>query len=238
MKGSLRKTHYKQITLGLAKGCESHCSPVLRWIISFVFFATFVFASVCIVFAETVQPEMFLAPNPGVRYIFTDGKGMERRLSFLDRSNNRLSVEEEVCCFQPATGDESPMSNELLPTPKEPYSFKKQYTLFVDEARFMMTSDIGDITFVHFSKGKWTVPSYSSSGLPKEGVCRIVSEKWEYCWGERRLVVVVECVVHMDGEIIHRETWTVASGLGLIALGDFRLSSIENMEETNKFLSH
>jgi hypothetical protein len=70
-----------------------------------------------------------------------------------------------------------------------------------------------------------------SPGMPREGTCRIVSKKWMPFRGEERLVAVVECSACLDGKRIYEGTWTLASGLGIVAMDDFVLTSVEPADD-------
>ena len=141
-------------------------------------------------------------------------------------------IEEEICCFQPAPEGSPPVTidipgHTLLPTPKEPWSITDRYTLYVDGTRLLRTTSCGEVTLFDSARTTWKVPMIGSPGMPKEGTCRVISKKWMPFRGEDRLVVVVECSAYMEGKRIYDGTWTLASGLGIIALDDYVLTSVE-----------
>ena len=145
-------------------------------------------------------------------------------------------IEEEICCFQPAPEGSPPVTidipgHTLLPTPKEPWSITDRYTLYVDGTRLLRTTSCGDVTLFDSARTTWKDSMISSTGMPKEGTCRIVSKKWMPYRGADRLVVVVEFKGYLNGEVVHAETITLASGLGIIAMEDFSLTSVEQADD-------
>jgi hypothetical protein len=175
---------------------------------------------------------MFLAPSPGAIHILADGQGMERRQRCVEQGAMKRVIEEEICCFEPASEDSPPMTIDIpghtvLPTPNEPWSITDRYTLYVDGTRLLRTTSWGEVTLFDSARTTWKDPMISSTGMPKEGTCRIVSKKWMPYRGADRLIVVVEFKGYLNGEMVHAETWTLASGLGIVAMDDFVLTSVE-----------
>jgi len=179
---------------------------------------------------------MFLAPAPGAIHIFSNDEGMEKQQRCIEKGKGRLVFEERTCCFKPASGDGPPITVDIpgytvLPTPKEPWSIEDQYTLYTDGTKLIRTAFSGDITLIDLARETWVVPMSGSPGMPKEGTCKVVSKKWMSYRGKDRLIVVVECTASLNDAIVHKETWTLASGLGFIAMDDFKLTSIEKQSE-------
>lgn len=175
---------------------------------------------------------LFLAPTPGAIHTFTNSDGLENQQRCISSSSDRLVIEESICCFQPPSDNEPPVTLAFPPyttvqTPKKPWSVDSQYTLYAEQNKLMKTTELGDIALIDFERKIWTIPIFSSPGMPKKATCEIVSQKVENMWGEDRSVVKVQCKAQLDGEIVHEESWTLASGIGFIATGDFKLASIK-----------
>jgi len=197
----------------------------------------FVFALLSVLVAGTVRaesllPEMFLPAEAGKVVILADSSGMKRSFFCIKRDKNKVLIEEVICCFQPASKEDPPVEinmpgYKLLPTPKEPWSTKEQYTLSVNGTRLVSEAHFGGITLLDLAGGSWTVPIFSSPGMPKTETCKAVSWQSGPYFGKERTIVTVECNACLDGERVHTETWTLATGIGFVGMTDFKLSSIE-----------
>ncbi|MDD3313682.1 hypothetical protein [Pseudodesulfovibrio sp.] len=56
-------------------------------------------------------------------------------------------------------------------------------------------------------------------------------ERRQHCVaGDDRSVVIVACTASRQGKVVYETTWILASGLGVIALDDFKLVSVEKTD--------
>jgi hypothetical protein len=143
-------------------------------------------------------------------------------------------IEEEICCFGPYSEDGAvsvDLKAGLEMTPVlEKKSIQTRYILISDGNRLVMKSPDLELILFDSARNEWKAPMIGSPGMPKEGTCRVISKKWMPFRGEDRLVVVVECSAYLEGKRIYDGTWTLASGLGIIALDDFVLTSVEQAD--------
>ena len=199
---------------------------------------TFLLASTCFAFSDPIQPKMFLAPNHGVRNVLADNDGMTLSQLCIDEGASYRIVEEEVCCFEPPSENAPPVVGPAglgpVRTPTEPWSAKKRFRLFTKDSRLVMALEHGDVTLLDVSKDEWTNPAIGSPGMPTEGTCRVLSQRNAMFMGEKRLIVDVACTVAASGETLHAETWSLATGIGIIAVKGFTLVRVESIggEET------
>ncbi|MEF2231154.1 MAG: hypothetical protein V3571_09520 [Pseudodesulfovibrio sp.] len=190
------------------------------------------------VYAGDVGPEAFLGPRPGIQYAYSNGKGMHRWFRGVEKARSQVTYEDEICCFGPYSEDGAvsvDLKAGLEMTPiLERKSIRTRCALVADESRLVMKSPAIETVLFDTTRDEWKAPMISSPGMPKEGICRIVSKKREAYRGEDRLIVTVSFNASLQGEVVHEETWTLASGIGVIALGDFKLIAIEKVEEALK----
>ena len=140
-------------------------------------------------------------------------------------------IEEEICCFGPYSEDGAvsvDLKAGLEMTPiLEKKPIRARYILIADGNRLLMKSSDLELILFDSARNEWKAPMIGSPGMPREGTCRVISKKWMPFRGEERLVVVIECSAYLDGKRIYAGTWTLASGLGIIAMDEYVLTSVE-----------
>lgn len=222
----------KQRIRGRGEGSRGQHTPALKRYTELVCLTLFVLVCASHAYAQSPNPALFLAPVAGAKKIFTGDNGMEIRQLCTERTDMTAVIEEEICCFQPASPESppsyGPAGGRALPTPKEPWGIKDTYTLIADSTKLMRKSSGRTITLIDFAKGEWTNPTIGSPGTSKEALCKIISKKKTPFMDKERSIIVVNCSVQLNGDTTHQETWTFASGLGVIAMDGFQLISTES----------
>jgi len=145
-----------------------------------------------------------------------------------------VAYEEEICCFGPYSEDGAVSVDlrkgmEMVPI-TERRSIKTRHALIADGPRLVLKTPDIELTLFDASRDEWQVPLLGSPGMPREATCRVVSKVRTPYRGEDRLLVVVACTASRQGKIVYGTTWTLASGLGVIALDHFKLVSAEKAD--------
>ncbi|MBC16836.1 MAG: hypothetical protein CL942_07275 [Desulfovibrio sp.] len=162
----------------------------------------------------------YVASTPGVITVLNDANGLSMQLEVMEVSSERLLIEQRTCCFDASQGG-------------VPRVARYHLDLHIDGSRLILVEGDVESVLLDLESESWTIPveiqtlerEGSSSSIRAE--CAIVSRKKTQLMGEKREVLVVECVYEAEDMPESTVVHSFASGLGIVQLNGFKLDGLD-----------